>query len=90
MTSTTDLLESIVERFKLGMLELGVIETKEVVHDDIAGQCGKGVSQVQGFFSCFKLLHADREGVDVAVNDVNEVQDGASREPDQGQPDLDT
>lgn len=81
MTSTANFLEGIVEGLKLGVLELCVVEAKEVVHDDVAGQGGKGVGEVQGLFAGLELLDADGEGVDVAVDDVDEVEDGTAGEP---------
>ena len=74
MASSTDFLECIVERLELWMLELGVVESEEVVHDNIACQCRERMSQVHGLLPCLKLLHTDGESVDVAVDDVNEVQ----------------
>jgi hypothetical protein len=60
---------------------LVVVEAEEVVHDDVSGKCWKGIGQVERFFAAFAFLHADGERVDVAVDDVNEVEDGAAREP---------
>jgi hypothetical protein len=37
--------------------------------------------EVQGFFAGFEILDAQAEGVDVAVDDVDEVEDGAAGEP---------
>jgi hypothetical protein len=86
MPCSSNLLERIVERLELWVLELGVVEPKEVVHDDVAGQGRESMGQVHGFLPGFKLLHADRECVDVAVDDVDEVQYRASREPGARQP----
>jgi hypothetical protein len=60
---------------------LVVVEAEEVVHDDVSSQCWKGIGQVQWFFAAFAFLHADGKRVDVAVDDVDEVEDGAAREP---------
>ena len=63
------------------MLELCVVEAEEVVHDDVAGQSWEGRGQVQWLFPGFKLLHAGGEGVCMAEDDVNEVEDGAAGKP---------
>ncbi len=73
MAGPTNLLESVMERLELWMLELGVVEAEKVVHDDVAGQCWECMGEIQWLFSRFKLLHTDGKSVDVAVDDVDEV-----------------
>jgi len=81
MPHGTDLDEGLVETVKLWVFELVVVEAEEVVHDDVAGQCWKGMAQVQRLLAGFKLLDPDAESVNVSVDDVDEVEDGATGEP---------
>lgn len=60
---------------------MSVVEAEKIVHDDVAGEGGEGVGQVQGLLAGLKFLDADAEGVDVAVDDVDEVEDRATGEP---------
>ena len=75
MTHSSNLHESLMKAFKLGMLELSIVGAEEVIHDDVTRECWKGISEVQRFLTGFEFLHADAEGVDVAVDDVDEVED---------------
>lgn len=43
MSNATNLDKGVVEGVEFRVLELVVIEAEEVVHDDVAGQRGKGV-----------------------------------------------
>ena len=70
-----------MKRGEFRILELAVVETKEVVHDDISGQGRKGMREVQGLLAGLELLDALGEGVDMAMDDVNEVDDGPAGEP---------
>tara|TARA_R110002003_G_scaffold1193_3_gene22748 strand:- start:5698 stop:5889 length:192 start_codon:yes stop_codon:yes gene_type:complete len=62
---------------------LRVVEAKEVVHDDVARESGEGVREIDGFFARREVLEAQGEGVDVPVDDVDEVEDGAAGEPEE-------
>jgi len=42
------------------------------------------MGEVQGLLAGFEFLDADAEGVDVAVDDVDEVKDRAAGEPGGG------
>jgi hypothetical protein len=75
MPSPTNFDERLMEALELGMLELRIVEAEEVVHDDVARKSGKRMREVQRLFPGFKFLHADAEGVNVAVDDVDEVED---------------
>lgn len=46
MACSANFLECIVEGFEFWVLQLGVVEAEEVVHDDVAGECGEGMGQV--------------------------------------------
>lgn len=81
MSDGTDFGERLVEAVELGVFELVVVEAEEVVHDDVAGERWEGVGEVEGFLAGGEVLDADAEGVDVAVDDVDEVEDGAAGEP---------
>ena len=85
VASSSNFLKGVVEGLKFGMLELSVIEPKEVVHNDITGQCWECMGEVHGLFPRLELLHADGESIDVAVYDMYEVQNGTPREPDECQ-----
>jgi hypothetical protein len=67
-----------MEAVKFRRLELSIIEAEEVVHDDVARESGKGIGKIQRFLAGFEFLHADAEGVDVAVDDMDEVEDRAA------------
>jgi len=73
-----DLDEGVVERVEFRVPELAVVEAEEVIHDDIPRQGGKGMREVERFLARFMFLHADGEGVDMAVDDVDEVENGPS------------
>jgi hypothetical protein len=81
MSRPPNLDKRFMETFKFWMFELRIIKPKEVVHDDISRECWKSIREVQWLFACFKFLHADGQRVDVPVDDVYEVEDGAAREP---------
>lgn len=84
MASSSDLDEGIMKTVELRMLELSVVEAEEIVHDDITSQRWKGMTKIQRLLPGLKLLHANGEGVDVAVDDVYKVKDRAAREPVRG------
>jgi hypothetical protein len=65
------------------MFELGVVEAEEVVHDDVAREGGEGVREIDGFFARGEVMEAQGEGVDVPIDDVDEVEDGAAGEPEE-------
>jgi hypothetical protein len=81
MPNGTDLDESLMEAVKLRVFELVVVEAEEVVHDDVASKCWEGIGQIQRFFAGLKLLDADAKSVDVSVDYVDEIEDGATGEP---------
>lgn len=70
-----------MERLELRMLELVVVEAEEVVHDDIARQCWERMGQVHRLLPRLKLLHPGGEGINVSIDNMNEVQDRTPREP---------
>lgn len=74
MAGAPNLDEGVVERSEFWVSELVVVEAEEVIHDDIAGQGGKGMGEVERFLASFKLLYADGESVNMAVDDVYEVE----------------
>ena len=82
MADSTDLDKSVVETLEFRLLELGVVEAEEVVHDDVSGQGREGMTEIQGFLASFEFLDSQGEGVDVAVDDVDKVENGATREPE--------
>ena len=63
---------------------MSVVEAEEVVHDDVASEGRESMGEVQGLLAGFEFLDADAEGVDVAVDDVDEVKDRAAGEPGGG------
>lgn len=74
MSYTTNLDECVMKGLKVGMFELIVVEAEEVIHDDVAGQGGKGMRKIERLCRTLKLLHPHRKSVDMAINDVNEVK----------------
>jgi hypothetical protein len=70
-----------VEAVEFRRFELVVVEAEEVIHDDVASEGWECIGQVHGFLAGFKFLHSDGERVDVAVDDVDKVEDGTAREP---------
>jgi len=81
MPNSSNLDKRLVEALKLRVLELRIVEAEEVVHDDVTGEGWEGVGEVQRLLAGLEFLKADGEGVDVPVDDVDEVEDGAAREP---------
>jgi hypothetical protein len=81
MSCATNLDKRLVETLKFWMLELGIVEAEEVIHDDIASECWKCICEIERFLAGFEFLHADGQRVDVPVDDVDEVEDGAAGEP---------
>ena len=77
MASATNLLEGFMKRLELRMLELVVVEAEEVVHDDIARQCWECMGQVHRLLPRLELLHPCGEGINVSVDNMNEIQDRA-------------
>jgi hypothetical protein len=75
VASATNLLEGFMKRLKLGMLQLVVVEPKEVVHDDIARQCWECMGQVHRLLPRLELLHPGGEGINVSIDNMNKVQD---------------
>lgn len=73
--------ESFVKALEFRMFELSVIEAKEIIHNNVTSESWEGMTEVKGLFSSFKFLHAKRECVHMTVDDVDEVQNGAPREP---------
>ena len=74
MSYTTNLDECVMKGLKVGMFELIVVEAEEVIHDDVAGQGGKGMRKIERLCGTLKLLHPHRKSVDMAIDDVNEVK----------------
>jgi hypothetical protein len=81
MARATNLDKRFMEAIKRRRFELRIVEPEEVVHDDVTGESWVSIGEVQRFFAGLEFLHAQGEGVDVAVDDVNEVEDGAAGEP---------
>jgi len=81
MPNSSNLDKRLVEALKLRVLELRIVKAEEVVHDDVTGEGWEGVGEVQRLLAGLELLQADGEGVDVPVDDVDEVEDGAAGEP---------
>src|SRR5690242_3869203 len=81
MSCPANLDKSLVKRIEFRVLELCVVETKEVVHDDVAGQCGKGVGEVDGLLPFLEFFHAGVERVDMSTDDVQQIQNGPPGEP---------
>jgi len=75
VASATNLLEGFMKRLELRMLELVVVEAEEVVHDDIARQCWECMGQVHRLLPRLELLHPGGEGINVSIDNMNEVQD---------------
>lgn len=78
MANATNLDKGVMERLKLRIPELIIVETEEIVHDDVARQGGKGIGEIEGLCIGLKLLHARVEGVDVAVDDMDKIKNGAA------------
>ena len=81
MARAANLDKRIVEALKLRVLELGIVEAEEVVHDDVTCKGWEGEGEVEGLLAVLEFLHAQRERLDVAMNNVDEVEDGATGEP---------
>ena len=73
--------ESGMERGEAGVFGGPVVEAKEVVHNDIACQGRESPGHVQGFLAGFELEQAGLECVDVTMNYVDDIHDGALGEP---------
>ena len=71
----------LIEGLKIGILELCVVEAEEVVHDDVASEGRECKSEVYRFIAVFSFLYALGKRVQMAVNNVYEVDDGAAGEP---------
>jgi hypothetical protein len=70
-----------METIKFRRLELRIVEAKEVVHDDVASEGWKCIGEVQRLLAGFEFLHSNGERVNMAVDDVDEVEDGAAGKP---------
>lgn len=81
MATGANLHEGLVEGLKFGMLELSIIESEEVVHDNIASQSRECMSEVHRFLPRLKLQHSGCKSVDMALDNVQEAQNGPAREP---------
>lgn len=81
MTRASNLDESFMKGGEFRVLELIVVEAKEVIHDDVSRQSRKGMREIQGLPTRLELLNAHGKRVDMTMNDVDEIDDGPPGEP---------
>lgn len=78
MAHAGNLGKGVVERLEFRILEVVVVEAEKVVHDDVASQSGKGMGEIERLCTLLKLLHAMSKRVDMAVDDVDKVENGTT------------
>ena len=75
MANVANLDKGFMEGLEIGIFQLVVVEAEKVVHDDIAGQGRKRMGEVEWLSTLFKLVYAAGKRIDMAVDDVDEVDD---------------
>lgn len=67
MAIGTNCLESLMEGVKVGCFQLAVREAEKVVHDQIASQSGKRITQIQKFFTLSELSNSAAQSLQMAM-----------------------
>lgn len=75
MANITNLDKGFMEGVEIRVLELIIVKSKKVVHDDVASQGGERMGEVERLSTLFKLMHTTGKRVDMAVNNMDEVDD---------------
>lgn len=75
MSRSSNLNERLMEAIELRRLQLVIVEAKEVVHDNVASKCRKGIGQIEWLLTSFEFLNPHRKSVDVSIDNVDEVED---------------
>lgn len=78
MAHAGNLDKSVMEGLELRILEVVVVEAEKVVHDGVASQGGKGMGEIERLCTLLKLLHAISKRVNMAVDDVDKVENGTT------------